>query len=329
MSDDLKKYAEENKIVEMRTGSHLYGTNTEDSDEDFVGIFMPPEEYVLGLKTVKEVDFSIKDKDSLGKNTKEAVDRKLYEFRKFIQLAMDNNPNIIEMLFVNKENIININIIGERLLAMNHLFPSKVAADRFCAYARSQKHKMIIKRDHFNELTMAKDLLAQMDPKLTMAEVYLNCEVKYKSIDAYKPLFWKKDNSFHVRVGDLCFEPGIYAKKALKQVKERLEKATNRTELITKYGFDAKFGSHSIRLLSEGLFLLDNGYLAFPLPNREEILDIKQGKWKLEEVLERCEDLEKQIDFSLSSSPLPKTAYYKEIEIFTIEQMREYLFGRS
>ena len=92
MSDKLREQARKNRILEIRSGSHLYGTNTPESDEDFVGIFMPPEEYVYGLQSVQEVDLGIKDKHADGKNTADAVDRKLYEFRKFVNLAQGEQP---------------------------------------------------------------------------------------------------------------------------------------------------------------------------------------------------------------------------------------------
>ena len=66
MSDTLKYEAESNRILEIRSGSHLYGTNTPESDEDFVGIFMPPKEYVYGLKSVEEVDLGVISKRADG-----------------------------------------------------------------------------------------------------------------------------------------------------------------------------------------------------------------------------------------------------------------------
>ena len=101
--------AEKNKILELVTGSFLYGTDTETSDKDYYGIFMPEIEYVIGFRRCEEVDFSVIKKDANDKNTADSIDRKFYEFRKFIKLAMENNPNIIEILFVNKINTLFIN----------------------------------------------------------------------------------------------------------------------------------------------------------------------------------------------------------------------------
>ena len=103
---DAKKVAEENLILEIKSGSNLYGTTTPISDLDYVGIFMPDLEHVYGLNKIEEVDLDLKDKDEHGKNTSDAIDKKRYEFRRFCKLALDNNPNILEILFVNQPNII-------------------------------------------------------------------------------------------------------------------------------------------------------------------------------------------------------------------------------
>ena len=145
-----QKLAENNKILEMVTGSWLYGTaNPKTSDKDYVGIFIPSIEYILGFKTIEEVDFSIVAKNSEGKNTEKALDRKLYAIKKFVCLATANNPNIIEMLFPEPENIVFINDVGKELLAIRHLFPWKGCKQRFIGYAVSQKHKAIVKKDNY------------------------------------------------------------------------------------------------------------------------------------------------------------------------------------
>lgn len=326
MSDELKKVADKNKILEIRSGSHLYGTNTPESDEDFVGIFMPPEEYVYGLKSVVgEVDLGIVSKREDGKNDKDAVDRKLYEFRKFIKLAAGNNPNIIEILYVNDENIIYENEFGALLREVRGLFLSKLCVPKFIGYASSQKHKMIIRRDHFNELRDGYNLLYNVDDKLTLGQVYDRHCAQHTSAPGEDSIFHKKQTGVHLHVGDLCFEPGLYVKKVRKKLKERLDKATNRSELVLKHGYDTKFASHLIRLLQEGLDILCNEELVFPLPNAKEILAIKQGSMSVKEVLEYAEELEAQMDEAKEHSKLPDKPDYKAIENFTMNQMKQFL----
>ena len=325
MSDKLRQQAEENKILEIKCGSHLYGTNTPQSDEDFVGIFMPPEEYVYGLQSVQEVELGIKDKNAEGKNTADAVDRKLYEFRKFVSLAQGNNPNIIEILFVNPDNVLFINDCGKELLKHKHLFPSKLAAKKFVGYAHSQRHKMIIKRDHFNDLRDGYTYLSKFNDKDTMSQVFdRHCK------DAQDPMYctpdtFNKNKGFHIKCGDLNFEPGIYVKKARRMLEDRLSKITNRSELVLKYGYDTKFASHLIRLLSEGLYILKHGEVVFPLSNAEEILAIKNGSMTIKEVIAYADKLEEQLDLVLKGSTLPATPYHKDIQKLTIKMMKLHL----
>src|SRR4030043_1028589 len=175
MSKELRDFAKENTILDIRTGSHLYGTSTPESDEDFVGIFIPPEEYILGLKTVDEVDIGIKDKAEDGKNTKEAIDHKLYSFQKFVNLALANNPNILELLMIDidSDNILSITLAGEELLDLAPSFLCKSAIEnRFSAYAKAQKHKMIIKKENLEDLYNAIGFLSLFEGKITLGQVF-------------------------------------------------------------------------------------------------------------------------------------------------------------
>jgi hypothetical protein len=42
--------ADRNKIFEIRVGSHLFGTSTPESDEDYFGVFMPGPELLYGFQ---------------------------------------------------------------------------------------------------------------------------------------------------------------------------------------------------------------------------------------------------------------------------------------
>lgn len=67
----------ENKIIaDSITGSQLYGTATPTSDFDYVGITFAPTEYILGFDRFEELNCSIVSKNTLGKNTSDAVDKK-------------------------------------------------------------------------------------------------------------------------------------------------------------------------------------------------------------------------------------------------------------
>jgi len=75
-------------IFEFLGGSHAYGLNTETSDEDIRGICIPPEKYWLGLTRFDQAD-KFQNEDKV-----------IYNIKKFVELAADCNPNIIEFLYL-------------------------------------------------------------------------------------------------------------------------------------------------------------------------------------------------------------------------------------
>jgi predicted nucleotidyltransferase len=129
-----------NKILlEVRSGSYLYGTNTPESDVDYQGVFLPPEEYILGLDRVEILDCSIISKNEKGTNNKDAIDRKFYEIRRFVELVLKGNPNIIELSFVNEENIIQITEFGKELLNTIPLLLGRKFINSFMGFILSEK----------------------------------------------------------------------------------------------------------------------------------------------------------------------------------------------
>jgi predicted nucleotidyltransferase len=50
-----------NLICEIKFGSHLYGTATERSDEDYIGVFLPSVEEILLGRIPKTANSSLKD----------------------------------------------------------------------------------------------------------------------------------------------------------------------------------------------------------------------------------------------------------------------------
>lgn len=315
----MKIDIEKQKILELRVGSFLYGTNTENSDEDYCGVFIPPINYYFGLDKVEEMDLSIIDKLESGKNSKDAIDRKFYELRKFVKLAIDNNPSIIEMLFVNKKNIVYHNIFGGTLLYNRHLFPYKECYHRFKGYAISQTKKMLVKSGNMKDLKLGLDLLEEV----AREEISSKYIFEVESILCHSPYFGDNGNQ-HLFVGDIYIQKNITIKRAIEQIQERVNKFGNRKDLVEEYGFDCKFASHSVRLLKQCKELLDTGEIIFPLKEKDLILDIKRGKFNLQEVNDLIEQCQADCDISFEKSHLPKKPQYDEINKLLITNLKDW-----
>ena len=304
---NAQEVAEKNKMLEYMVGSKLYGTDTPTSDTDYSGVFMPNDDMVFGFERAEEVDLGVKSKREDGKNDENAVDRIVYELRKFVKLALENNPNILEQLFVNKKNLVFSNEYGNELLRNAYLFPHKGLKEKFLGYAFSQKHKMVIRTDNYHALENANEWLEENvktveDSKKLLVEI-LDKRLPFMSV--------KGDN---ILMGDLNFQRHFMLRKVKKMIAERLSKATNRKDLLTRHGYDTKFASHLVRLMLEGKELLSTGRLEFPLRYAQTILDVKLGKWKMTEVLEYAEELEQNVVDAVELSALPKRPRYNEVQ---------------
>lgn len=123
-------FVEKNLIYMVVSGSHLYGTATELSDIDKRGVCVPPRNVVMGFANRFE------QKNYTGEDTT------VYSLMRFIELASDCNPNIIELLFAPKEAAVVWTDLWEELVKHRQKFVSANAYHRFSGYAFAQLKKI-------------------------------------------------------------------------------------------------------------------------------------------------------------------------------------------
>lgn len=119
-------------------GSRAYGTNTPESDTDLRGVCIAPKNYYTGCLHV------------FDQAEQHEPDLTIFEIRKFLRLASDANPNVIEILFTDPSDHYVRTPLGEKLLENKGLFLSKRIKSTFSGYAVSQLGR--IKR-HYRWLT--------------------------------------------------------------------------------------------------------------------------------------------------------------------------------
>ena len=79
-----------------------------------------------------------------------------------------------------------------------------------------------------------------------------------------------------------------------------------RKAIVRKYGYDTKNASHLIRLLKTGLEFISTGQITvYRTTDREELLDIKCGKWSRGRIEREANKLFGEIDRAQADSPLP------------------------
>ena len=78
-------------------GSHLYGTDTPDSDIDYKGVFLPSKKEMLLGNKCKSLHYSSGKNDD--RNTKEDVDVDLWSLQYFFFFFFKEERNAIKLLF--------------------------------------------------------------------------------------------------------------------------------------------------------------------------------------------------------------------------------------
>ena len=105
---------------------------------------------------------------------------------------------------------------------------------------------------------------------------------------------------------------------------ERGQKRVHRPELEEMYGFDTKYAMHMLRLGFQGVELLTTGRLSLPMrePERSYLLDVRRGKVREQECLERAGELEQELTDLATTSPLPDAPDDEAIEEWVLDAYR-------
>jgi uncharacterized protein len=146
-----------NVQYETIMGSVAYGVSSDTSDIDIYGWAIPPKDdifphlrgEVAGFGTPKPrfqqyQEHRVHDGDALGGHGR-TYDLTIYGIVKFFNLAMQNNPNIIDSLFTPVNCVLHSTRVGDLVRENRKLFLHKGAWSKFKNYAYAQLHKLSTK----------------------------------------------------------------------------------------------------------------------------------------------------------------------------------------
>ena len=127
-------------------GSRAYNLATDSSDLDIVGFVLPPPEIRDNIfqnfdEWANKPEIN-NDYTHLINPANPKIESKVYSLKKFLKLAAECNPNIIELLWVNEDKILHADEIGREVLDNRNIFLSKQAKFRFLGYAFAQFQKI-------------------------------------------------------------------------------------------------------------------------------------------------------------------------------------------
>lgn len=147
-----------NVQYETIMGSVAYGVSSDTSDVDVYGWAIPPRDDVFphlrgeipGFGTPRKrfevfQEHHIADADALGGSGR-TYDVTIFGIVRFFDLAMQNNPNVLDSLFTPINCVLHSTRVGDLVRENRRVFLHKGAWAKFKGYAYSQLHKIATKQ---------------------------------------------------------------------------------------------------------------------------------------------------------------------------------------
>ena len=250
-------------------GSKAHGTYVPPTDSDAIddvdvlGVYLPPRDYTIGLRASEH-----------WITAWEEMDVAAYSLHKYARLCLKGNPNVLGSLWLRQEDILFSDPIFAHLRGNRDLFAHKGVYTAFAGYANGQMTRM-------TSYTPA--IQKEIDD---LTEWLGNAGWLVSEIMDGRPLPMPK---------------GISADKAnewaarLKHLRAKYHAAymgEKRRGLVLRYGYDTKNAAHLIRLLLMCREFMDTGEMqVFRTEDAGMLRDIKSGKWDLEAVKFKAEEL--------------------------------------
>lgn len=255
-------------LLLVRSGSRSHGLDSAASDEDSRGVCLPPPRFLYGLSHFEQWE-------SVG------GDHVVYSLQKFVRLAIDGNPNIIEAFYVEEPDRLYTHPLALPLLEHRDRFLSKQVGVKFGRYAIHQLQKI---ERHYRWLT-------QQPPTVPSPSD-----------------FGAKDRENGPKFPDTGAERAFRAAvKHHRSYQEwRQNRNPHRAQLEERHGYDTKHAMHLCRLLKMGIEILDQGKVLVNRPDRDWLLAVRQGSLPYEDLLLWVRQAEEQLSAAERASSLPE-----------------------
>lgn len=298
-------------ILTGMVGSHSYGLNTADSDEDYMSVVIPDLDFYCGLRNWGDSGNMRIASES------PKVEHNYYELRKFLGQCHSMNPNFIPLLWLEPQFYKVITPEGQMLLDNRHIFNSKRIYHTFVGFAHKQLHKMGgVFNDKEEEEQALRDGFSKFNERAT-SEIrdirkdresgqehdsgYLNALISLRK--------HSQEEMKRIKIGPITGRLGAARKKIREQ-----------------YGFDTKFAYHIIRSMNMCIEFLHDPSCGLKVYRKgidaEFLYSIREGKLTQEEVKSLADELFIKAKDVLSKSSLPDQADENKVHDLAMTIMR-------
>lgn len=307
----------DNMLVKHYAGSISYGTNLPTSDVDFRGVFC------ADPINVRTPFFVIRECEDVTEE-----DTKFFELAHFMKLCLDCNPNVVETLWVDEEHIVATSEAYQHLRNARHELLSSKIAFTTSGYALAQLKRI---KGH-NKWINNPQPIAPPKPYQFHTVVQWFGEEKNLHVDVTKfrndhilipygnstfGVYPKKGYQLYAGNGgwndqfegdrrEYKTAPLFILRSNMEVYRQQKEIHTNywswknnrnqsRGTLEEQFGYDTKHAMHLVRLLRMGKEVLKTGELIVNRPDAEELLAIRNGAWKYDDVVKYAESMDNEV----------------------------------
>ena len=180
------KWLPQNIHYEVLTGSVSYACSSDTFDMDIVGFCIPPKEDVFphlrgeiaGFGKQKQRFDGWQQHHVMDKEDRQEYDFSIYSIVKFFHLAMENNPNMLDIIHVPQRCVLYCSKVGQIVRDNRNMFLHKGSYHKFRGYSYAQLHKIGTKSNSSNPKRQKSIELYGYDVKFgyNVVRLALECE---------------------------------------------------------------------------------------------------------------------------------------------------------
>ena len=287
LEDANSKLKNNGKIIYLSLGgSHLFGLNTEQSDIDIKGLFLPS---TIDICASKPTYINLSTNKSMNKNSNIDIDIELFSIPKYFEMLKVGDTNAYDLLFsMFRQDTILYQTPEIVVFKNNYRELLSAESKSFLGYVLAQTKKYGVKGERYNALVQVINNINiftnqnQLNSKKNNIKDFITfikpLKLEYVSIDTvadYKNTRSIGDGTY-LNVLDKQYEDTIKFDYFQKLLEKRLEKYGARSKQASQ-GIDFKSLSHAYRIILEFEEILDTHFLKLPLNEKEKIMKVKKG----------------------------------------------------
>jgi len=339
-------WLEDRTILLVTHGSRAYGTNRPDSDYDYKGVAIAP-------KVIRNGFLQGFEQAEIKKSADSDAEAVIYDLRKFMKLAADCNPTLLEILFSDEEGTLFRTAQGQFLQESRQEFLSKKALYTFRGYAMQQLHRIESHRKWLLNPPTAKpkreDYNLRSRSEVPTSQITAALSAIQKQIDSWSIDFGPLEEAEKIRIQDRIAEVlnemqigqdekfraaarfcGLEENFILLLEQERKyeqavrhwdsyqawksERNLARSALEAQFGYDTKHGMHLVRLMRMCREILEDHVVLVKRPDAAELLAIRNGAWSYEKLMVWAKEQDEELKAIALKSTLPNAPNRVELD---------------